>query len=241
MIDWKTATSHKPSRRSWLRSMGTFYLLFATGSSAYSTADFLTPADWFAHGSSGVAKSGSTEPINVVISARSQVDPFQALASLTSWNYCFNSISTLTANVQPGQTTGVSQTVGLRNGGCLEFFVGGNYLGAWPQNLPDGNTAYFIATSIKTACRSDGGIAGFPPPVPNWHCIDSDGFNQGREELMNDFILVATKRAYNIEVERAQLYPSGVGTDAGVGSAIEQVPYDGYVNIVTLTWVFGLS
>jgi hypothetical protein len=58
---------------------------------------------------------------------------------------------------------------------------------------------------------------------------------------LDDFILVAMKHAYNIKVEQAQLYPSGVGTDASVGRAIDQVPYDGYVNIVTLTWVFGLS
>ncbi|KIK00472.1 hypothetical protein K443DRAFT_100327 [Laccaria amethystina LaAM-08-1] len=220
-----------------MSSIAIFALFAAMGTNAYSTADFLTPPDWFAHGlgnSGGVGKGGSMEPINVIISAQSQIDPFTALTSFSSFSTCFNWISTLQAAVNPGQTTRVDQTVGLRDGGCAQFFVGGNHFRAWPQTLPDGNTAYFIAASTETPCISDGGNPA-PPFVPNWHCIDADGFNEGRDQLTDDFVGVSIQFPFVLGVQKVKLYPSGVGTDAGKGSAIDHIPYDGQVNILTLT------
>jgi hypothetical protein len=210
----------------------------AIGVHAYSTSDFLTPPDWFAHGlgnSGGVGNNGSIEPINVIISAQSNVDPFGILTGSLSWDSCFNSLSTLQANVQPGQQDPINQVVGLRDGGCLQFFVGGNHLRAWPQTLTDGSTAYFIAASEEHGCRSDGGNA-IPWPLWNWHCIDDDGFNQGRDDLVAEFIAGASASlpVYTIQIESAQLYSSGTGTDAGSGSSVDHIPYDGSVSILTL-------
>jgi hypothetical protein len=216
-------------------------ILFAVGAGAYSDADFLTPPDWLAHGlgnSGGVGQGGSIEPIGVIISAQSTVDPFAALTTSTSWDTCFNFISTLQANVQPGQQNPVGQAVGLRHGGCVQFAFGGNHLRAWPQTLPDGSTAYLIAASRESACRSDGGRSRVPPPFPNWHCIDHEGFNRGRDELADDFVASAARkrgRRYTVHTESARLYDGGVGTDAGWGSDVDHVPYDGVVRILTLS------
>lgn len=220
-----------------MSSIAIFTLFASMGTDAYSTADFLTPPDWFAHGlgnSGGVGKGGSIEPINVIISAQSQIDPIKALTSFSSFTTCFDWISTLQANVNPGQTTRVNQSVGLRDGGCIQWALGGNHLRAWPQTLPDGNTAYFIAASTESPCISDGGNSA-PPFVPNWHCIDADGFNEGRDQLTDDFTSVSLKYPFVLGIQKVQLYPSGVGTDAGKGSAIDHIPYDGQVNILTLT------
>lgn len=207
---------------------------------APTDADFLMPPDWLAHGlgnSGGVGQGGSVEPINVVVSAQSDVDPFDVLTTIASFSSCFNSVSTLQANVQPGQTSPVDQDVGLRDGGCLQIFVGGNHLRGWTQLLPNGTTAFFIAASEEHICRSDGGQTGIPGNLPNWHCIDSDGFNQGRNTLTNDFVAAASTKnsGFAVMTKRVQLYQSGVGTDAGEGSAIDHIPYDGMVDVILLS------
>jgi hypothetical protein len=210
----------------------------AIGVSAYSDSDFLTPPDWFAHGqgNSGGVGTGSIEPINVIISAQSVHDPFDILVALLHWSSCFNLISVLQANVQPGQQNLTDQSVGLRDGGCVQMLVPGNHLRAWPQTLPNGaGTAYFIAASKEHLCRSDGGQSIIPWPLPNWHCIDGDGFNQGRDSLTYVFYSGAiVPFVYTLKQESAQLYPKGTGTDAGSGSTVDHIPYDGVVNILTL-------
>jgi len=221
-------------------------VLIAVSANAYSTADFLTPPEWLAHGlgnSGGVGKGGSIEPINLVVSAQSNVNPLVVLQKLASFGSCFGSVSTLQANVQPGQKSRVGQFIGLRDGGCAQIFVPGNHLRAWHQTLPNGRIAMFFAASEEHPCRSDGGRKGIPGKIPNWHCIDPNGFNNGRDSLTRVFNAAAKKKRSGFTVfhtERAQLYSSGVGTDAGAGSSIDHIPYDGKVDILVLKFVIAL-
>jgi len=214
-------------------------LLIAVGANAYTTADFLTPPDWFAHGlgnTGGVGRGGSIEPINLIISAQSNVDPFAILMKYAGFQSCL--VSTLQANVQPGQKNRVNQKIGLREGGCIELVVPGNHLRAWAQTLPNRRTAYFIAASEEHLCRSDASTL----PGGIWHCIDPNGFNKGRDDLTKAFTAAAKTQnsGFNITTQRAQLYRSGVGTDAGPGRTSDRIPYDGKVDILVLRFVIVL-
>lgn len=73
-----------------------------------------------------------------------------------------------------------------------------------------------------------------------WHCIDPNGFNNGRNNLTRVFNAAAKKKGSGFTIlraQRAQLYRSGVGTDAGAGSSVDHIPYDGKVDILVLRFV----
>src|SRR5882762_8071101 len=180
---------------------------------SYSPLDFLMPPDWFAHGIGQTAQV--IEPINVIISAQSNVNPFDILTKL-SWADC--QVTMLQANVQPGQQNPVPQMIALRNGGCIELFFGGNHMRAWAQTQTNRGTAYFIAASMEHDCLSDVG-SKVPRPL---HCIDSNGFNAGRDGLTASFVAnhnAAVSHSYVLKQELAQLYPKGAGVDFGGGDA----------------------
>jgi len=44
----------------------------------------------------------------------------------------------------------------------------------------------------------------------------------------------AVSHSYVLKQESAQLYPKGAGVDFGGGDAIDHIPYDGLVTILTL-------
>ncbi len=199
----------------------------ATPVAAFTSDDFLFPPSWIATGSSHNVTV--KEPINAIISARSAlgIDPIIYLQD-EGWNTCLD--STLQANVKPGgQLT--NQGGELRDGACSEFALGGNHLRYWPQKDSHGNTAYFLAISEEHDCLTT------TPPF-GWHCIDGNGFNKGRDDFVN-FVKSKVHAGGIVNlgylgVEEAQLTSAGTSTDVGGGSAIDHLPYDGKVAILTL-------
>jgi hypothetical protein len=146
-------------------------------------------------------------------------------------------MSAMQANVQPRQQNPVNQLVALHNGSCVQFFVGGNHLRAWLQTLPNGNTCYFMAVSEEEPCHSDGDDPIFPPLLWNWHCINPNGFNNEHDKLTAVFASggsLGIIPIYNFKKESDQLYSHGTDTNSGSGSSIDNVPYDGFVDIITL-------
>jgi len=119
--------------------------LFAPASAAaYSGADFRKPTD-FRGGSwlgQNTQQHNSREPINVVISAKSDKrvrdNPGDYLLALT-FSDCFGG-QVVRANVDGSFK---DQAFELRGGGCGEIF-GGNHLRGWQQS---GTGAWFLAVS----------------------------------------------------------------------------------------------
>jgi len=143
-------------------------LVFPTTALAYSNADFRNPkafsgGSWLGRNS---AQHDSYEPLNVIISARSDSrvkdDPTGFLYA-AGFSDCFGG-QTVRANVD-GSFKG--QAFEYRDGGCVEAFTGGNHLRGWKQG-PTG--AWFFAVSEEHG-----------PPTN--HVIDANGFNKGRDDF----------------------------------------------------------
>lgn len=213
-------------------------VVLATNVAAYNNSDFLSPPDWMAHGNDRSNPGyGSYEPINVIISGNSSFDLVRYLGAV-GWYDCFD--SDLQANVQPGGRYG-NQIAELRSGGCQEFFLGGNHLRVWRQNLSGGHYDYFMAVSEEHDCWSRGRV---------WHCIDpvgwnggAGGFNQGRNDFVGDMRNLASQGRFgfnSISVEQPGLYRAGSGKDPGSsngGNGWDYVPHDGHVAVITVRHV----
>ncbi|KAG7090856.1 hypothetical protein E1B28_009938 [Marasmius oreades] len=153
------------------------------------TAEFFDPRDG---GGSMLdnAGSGGGEPLNVIISGLSS---FEVLTDDGLLNYaraigfsteCFGVHigDPQTANLGDGNGA-LPQTVELRQdygdsdvGTCLESLIGGNHFRVFRQDGPNANSgALFLAVSHEES-------------VADSHTISSDGYNQGRDQLVQNAV-----------------------------------------------------
>jgi hypothetical protein len=163
------------------------------------TADYCTPADWdTARAATALSQIPPfSEPLNVVISARSTVSLAQLQQALANWE----TVSTATTvsivgihlkciSSETADVTGqgyVAQHVAWRLGGCThgnELSLSGNedHVRIWNQPVAGSKYgAWFIAASYETMCLVDGGklttaaahkIYAALHPGKAYHCVD---------------------------------------------------------------------
>jgi hypothetical protein len=126
------------------------------------------------------------------------------------------------ANVQPpGQGSSVMQQMSLRVGGQSTEVFGNNINHFRPyaqQKLPGNNQdAYFLAASVENF-HIDG--------LNSYHDVATNGYNQGRDDLLTDIKTAAKMQGWTVQVEE---YPNAPGTGSN------GISYDGNVYVVTLT------
>lgn len=130
------------------------------------------------------------------------------------------------ANVQPaGKGSRVEQQISMRVGGQSTEFFNANNINHFrlyaQQKLPGNNQdAYFIATSLEN----------FDVDVPNlrqsYHDVATNGYNQGRDNLLTDIKTAAKMQDWTVQVAE---YPTAPGTGSN------GIRYDGNIYVVTLT------
>ncbi len=207
-------------------------LAFPPSALAYSNADFRNPRDlgggWLGR---NTAQHNSYEPLNVVISARSdsrvKADPYGFFYT-AGFSDCFGG-QIVRADVDGANK---DQAFEYRDGGCVEAFTGGNHLRGWKQGQTG---AWFLAVSEEHG-----------PPTN--HVIDANGFNKGRDDFAAKVNGTITRPAGRYTVYRfhtteeivpgcppspnprpPSLYCAGTGRGNTNG-----VPYDGKVVILTV-------
>ena len=219
-----------------------------------STPDYCALSDWRAHTEKG-SKTPGREPLNVIISARSNISLDDIYDGLTDWSKrgCEWTVSPETADVT-GSGGYIPQQEAWRRGGCLRgaggYSFDGNedHIRFWRQPIPGTNTeAWFGTASYETACF----VIGEPPNQQflhfdeqnpafivrhwgdKWHCIDggpgsygSDGYNAGAETFVADLKNAATAHGWDVT-------PRVVKVQAGIG--LDGVPYSNRVDVVTVT------
>lgn len=207
-------------------------LLVPASALAYSSADFINPrtirgGEWLGQ---NTAQHNSYEPLNVIISARSdnrvKNDPTTYLNAVR-FSDCFGG-QVVKANVDG---TWRGQAFEYRDGGCGELF-GGNHLRGWKQAQTG---AWFLAVSEEHG--------------PPWaHHIDSNGFNKGRDDLaakVNGTVTAPLGRYNYVSFRTTEETVPGCAPSptpkppslycAGTGSGnTDGVPYDGKVIILTV-------
>ncbi len=131
------------------------------------------------------------------------------------------------ANVQsPGKGKSVIQPISMRVGGrSTEFDAFGftdNHFRLYEQDPLAGNNqgAYFIAASIEKF------NIDYADPLKSYHDVVTNGYNQGRDDLLADIKTAAKKQGWRVQVEE---YPTAPGTGSN------GVNYDGNIYVVTLT------
>jgi len=204
--------------------------------------DYLQPPDWNAH------KGDALDPLNLIISGNSDttIDEFKEMLNQgdPSWEEVFpgdaivngECINAVEASVNAGSPA-VDQQFAMRPEGCsprrlFHIKEGGllqDHFRAWPQNA---SGAWFLAVSEEHFCPFT-----FPPRAA--HCIDSDGFNKGRFDLVNQIVDIATQRGMAITFfgECQDPIPDAgclsVGQDLRPsGMNQEGVPFDEFVAVL---------
>jgi RHS repeat-associated protein len=170
---------------------------------------FKTPQSWLIYATPGSADYGAHEPINVVITADSNMsisDIFDAVSFNASIGWRPEATGTSLSHgwvvtpelgdVNPGGGTTslngnfVPQTYSYREGGAVEFVTNGNHARVYPQSQGDGTTAYFIAFSEEYVFGFGQGLCaghkGGYTPARLFHCIQHDGFNRGRDAFVQE-------------------------------------------------------
>jgi hypothetical protein len=128
------------------------------------------------------------------------------------------------ANVQPpGQGHSVVQPYSMRIGGKFsELGSGINHFRLYEQQTLPGNNqgAYFI-----TASRENFDLDVADPPQ-SYHDVATNGYNQGRDDLLADIRTAAKEQGWTVQVAE---YPTAPGTGSN------GISYDGNIYVVTLT------
>jgi hypothetical protein len=201
--------------------------------------DYLQPPDWNAH------KDDALDPLNLIISGNSDItiDEFKEMLNQgdPSWEEVFSGfafvngecINPVQASVNAGSPA-VTQQFAMRPLGCSppHFFSRRqesplqNHFRAWPQNA---SGAWFLAVSEEHFC---------PPHIA--HCIDSNGFNKGRFDLVEQVVDIAIQRGMEIKFfgECQDPMPEAgclaVGQDLRPsGTNQDGVPFDEFVALLT--------
>jgi LysM repeat protein len=222
---------------------------------ASTSMDFVgwqPPTDWQATSTS--SSHPGSDPFNIIISGNSNVTLSQFLAGLEAvdpaggpsipvpgargpvterarWAPVPASTSFFNpgtgpeyANVQPDGQGGqpVQQQVSMRVGGQQTETDGNiNHFRLYAQRpLPgDHQGTLFIADSIESF-HFDW--------LNSYHNIASNGYNQGRDDLLKDIYAAGQAEGWNVQLTKYREAPNG-----GTGS--NGVSYDGWVYVVTLT------
>ena len=173
--------------------------------------EYLVPPDWNAR------VDDALDPLNVILSANSEVSMMQLSRMLEDgdppWREvqigttivdgrCINEVR---AAVQPGGSY-APQSLSMRPFGCSARLFDvrrgreeQNHFRAWPQDVAGTEgvrQAWFLAVSEEHFC-----LDGFSPT----HCIDPDGFDEGRRDLVSQIMELAA--ADGMEVHAGGVCP----------------------------------
>jgi hypothetical protein len=218
---------------------------------AITSPAFDPPPDWLIHSTSG-ATVASSDPLNVILSSQSDTTIAAAwLPLLKPLGWSSVGIGTSALGLLEGKCidpenasvetkgTYVEQSVSLRADGCANIADPGNPGGAKHNHargwLQAETGAWFMAVSEEHVCAVD----SFPFYD---HCIDSNGFDQGREDLRTETLNEAKALGWQVMAEGVACpatvtAPGCVSFEyatraAGTGSG--GVAYDDQVLVVTL-------
>ncbi len=223
----------------------------SSGEEALAAPAFDPPPDWLAHSVAG-ATVASVDPLNVVLSAQSDTTiaaGWLPLLGHLGWSSVRIGSSALgllegkcidpeNASVQT-KGTYVEQPVSLRADGCANIAEPGtpggpkhNHARGWLQAKTG---AWFLAVSEEHVCV----VSSFPFYD---HCIDSNGFNQGREDLKAQTLREAKALGWQVMTEGVSCpttvtAPGCVSfeyTTRAAGKGSGGVAYDDQVLVVTL-------
>lgn len=217
---------------------------------ALAAADFALPFDWQAKTTPGSPTPGY-DPLNVVIAAHDATlghrqleqllhDDFLAWTEVTTGSDLLVDacISEQDAAVHPGSTVRAAEDFNWRRDptGCNLAFLtdtkyGHNHVRGYLQTA----AAWFLGVSEEHFCHIPSG------PLTGWHCIDPDGFNLGRDHLLNDFAILKAvdPGKFDYSVSYLQAYAAGTPPQGSVYPRSDppstQPSYDGVVAVVTVT------
>jgi hypothetical protein len=174
------------------------------------------------------------EPINVIISGLSSPKVltdagFERFTNAFGFSQeCFGAHlgDPQSANLGDGHGW-VNQTYELRQdygnvdiGSCLESLLGGNHFRLFRQNGPNANTgALFLAVSEEENLH-------------NHHTISKDGYNKGRDQLVN--AAVGVKKYKGVKYSTTVLYLTGL-LPSGSNGVNHNIPTDGKTALLTIT------
>lgn len=190
---------------------------------------FDAPHDWNVSTAAGSPSPG-VEPLNVIITGDSNVPLNTILARMEhvvhrggvvkEWlrvgtgtglldapisGAC---ISAETATVSPDGRGTIPQIESLRVDGCAGIAEWGeNHARMWIQTS---SGAAFFAVSREEPC-----LLGVRP----WHCIESDGYNRGRDELVDDLKKAGENQGWAVDCKDVER-PSGVGLNGVAFDAV---------------------
>jgi hypothetical protein len=215
---------------------------------AHAAADFSYPHDWQATTVASSPVSGY-DPINVIIIPKGNVTESQLAADLyansLSWqdvgigtdipgaivgNRC---ISEEDAAPDPGNATRKKQDFSWRrlNLGCSDpnLILPGNTRNHARGYYQSGSGAWFVTASDEQECTLSNGSP--------WHCIVPNGFNSGRNGLVNDLrVLASVDGDYSVQLTYMQAYAAGTPPQT---DPLGSVSYDGAVAVVTISKLSG--
>ena len=201
-----------------------------------SDPDYCVPGDWNTEAVKGLTPG--TEPLNVIISARSTVQLADIRHAMSGWDAVPTAcLSPEKADVAGGKP--VVQGTSWRLKGCIDGNILSlegteNHARLWKQ--PIGSSKYgawFISVSFETACVERNGVM---VPVKDhrkyalkhrklvWHCIDgsqgsigSNGYDRGARSFVSTLETVGELHHWKVSV-RADHRPAGKGEGhAGTG------------------------
>jgi len=207
--------------------------VFPSATLAYTNADFTAPTrypggGWLATN----AKQGTIEPINVVISARSDVvkaNPSQnqptTNGAIETWlgglDFEHGPGTCDTGESEYANVDGHEKTMAfeVRKGGCSEVAFGGYHLRGWRQ---DTTGAYFLAVSQEDNLDL----------VGRTHHIKPNGYNAGLEKFKS-----MMQQISYVKIEERSLYhPNNGKQRVGGKLPTDGVGYSGKVLIVTVIY-----
>lgn len=198
---------------------------------AGTTPDYCVPADWNTQYVNTLTPG--VEPLNVIISARSNVPLNKILAALSGWEAVAIGTS-LPACISPENANVTGRYVvqqeswrleGCKEGNVLSVFGKENHARLWNQPVPGSQFgAWFISASYETACFIKRTL---------WHCIDGgphsfgkNGYDRGAASLATELVQAAHKSGW-YAVMRTDPRPAGVGENGvAFSSAVYVVTVD---------------
>lgn len=215
--------------------------------------DYCIPADWDAHTVPGSATQGM-EPLNVIISARSTVPFATVLKDLSDWDQvptgtlettpkgCMSEeTADVTGTAQVGQQQSwrlTTKLFGHRLSGCdggaklLALAGVENHVRIWNQPITGSTVggAWFVTASLEKACA----IRHYPYA---WHCIVSNGYNEGADQFVSDIIVAAHQQGWTVttRLDYRASGTGGLGANPGPGTGLDGTAYSGNVEVVTVT------
>jgi hypothetical protein len=215
-----------------------------TGPTMGSKPDYCIPADWDASTAPSAPAPGM-EPLNVIISAQSTVSLAQILSGLE--NFSINPFKDWDVvppglppagciSVETADVTGngpVPQAQAWRLGGCtlgnaLSGLGDENHVRLWNQPVA-GSTAgaWFVTASFERLC-----VLSFLP----YHCITSNGYNNGAAGFVDDIVRAGpgNKWSVSVRVDQRRAGANGNGAHSGAGVGVNNVSYNGTVEVVTV-------